>query len=255
MDSQFTLQSSMYFLRRDPLYDSEKVYEIRRKELKAGIPRTNADLEKVEGICIQNMRGMNPSLAEHGFCCMNLDTNLQPEDFQNESRIVEEYFPKLTQAVKASLGADRIQIYDFIRRKRHPDFPKRVGNIDGVSQPATSAHIDETQADAKRVLQKINPTEFSSLSKMRWQVLIAWHPIRGPVRDWPLAVCDRRSVNVGADLQPCDLIHPNHISEEYKVHYATEQKWYYLQDQMPNEVFLLLQADSEGSTGLQFPTS
>jgi hypothetical protein len=130
---------------------------------------------------------------------------------------------------------------------------------------------DETQADAKRILQKINPTEFSSLSKRRWELLMyvflspsitkprdkelislnsAWHPLRGPVRDWPLAVCDARSVNVDADLQPCDLVHTKHISEEYKVHYAPEQKWYYIKDQMPNEVFLLRQANSEGSTGL-----
>jgi len=58
------------------------------------------------------------------------------------------------------------------------------------------------------------------------------------VRDWPLAVCDHRSVNVDVDLQACDLIHATHISEEYKVHYAKAQKWYYLKDQMPSEVFL-----------------
>ncbi|MCJ1397979.1 hypothetical protein MMC11_001175 [Xylographa trunciseda] len=258
----------MYFLKRDPLYDSEKVYEIRRKDLKTNVPITNADMEKVEGIPIRNMRGMSPSIAKNGFCCMNLETGLQPEDFQKRPKIIDEYLPQLTQAVKASLGADRIQMYDFIvslfpspeqaqaqanlsqRRKRHPDFPIRHGNIDGDAQPASSVHIDETQEDAKRIMQKINPAEFSLLSKLRWQLLIAWHPLRGPGRDWPLAVCDARSVKVDADLQPCDLIHPKHISEEYKVHYAPEQKWYYLRDQMPNEVFLLLQADSEGSTGV-----
>ena len=104
----------MYFLKRNPLYGSEKVYEIRRKEFPSGIPRTNATLEKIEGIPIQNLRGMNPSLEKHGFCCMNLDTGLQPEDFQDRTKIVEEYLPKLAEAVKASLGAERIQIYDFI---------------------------------------------------------------------------------------------------------------------------------------------
>lgn len=39
------------------------------------------------------------------------------------------------------------------------------------------------------------------------------------------------------------------------MHYAEAQKWYYLKDQMPNEVFLLLQADSEGSTGEYFSFS
>lgn len=50
---------------------------------------------------------------------MNLDTGLQPEDFQDRTKIVEEYLPKLAEAVKASLGAERIQIYDFIV---HPSF-------------------------------------------------------------------------------------------------------------------------------------
>jgi hypothetical protein len=114
MASQSIVQSSMYFLKRDPLYNSEKVYEIRRKNLKTSVPITNADMEKVEGIPIHNLRGMNPSIEEHGFCCMNLETTLQPEDFQERSKIVDEYLPQLSKAVKAKLGTDRIQIYDFI---------------------------------------------------------------------------------------------------------------------------------------------
>ena len=75
-------------------------------------------------------------------------------------------------------------------------------------------------------------------------------PIRGPVRDWPLALCDVRTVNPGADLQACDIIDPDFVSEEYLLHHAPEQKWCYLKDQMPNEVWVMLQTDSDGSIGL-----
>lgn len=114
MAPQSNLQSSMCFLKRDLLYNSEKVYEIRTKSLKSTVPRTNVDLEKIENIDIHNMRGIGPSIEEHGFCYVNMKTNLQPEDFLDRSKIINDYLPQLTRAVKASLGADRVQIYDFI---------------------------------------------------------------------------------------------------------------------------------------------
>ena len=107
-----TVRSSISFLQRDPLYDSEKPYEHRREDW-PNVPPTNAKMERLEDIPIHNMRGMDLSIATHGFFCMNLRTGLSPEDFQQSSKIVEEYFPQLTQALKASLNADRIQIYDF----------------------------------------------------------------------------------------------------------------------------------------------
>ena len=81
-------------------------------------------------------------------------------------------------------------------------------------------------------------------------VISAWKPVRGPVRDWPLALCDVRSINPDADLRACDVIEPTHTSEEYCVHYAPEQRWYYLKDQMPNEIWVMLQSDSDGAIGL-----
>lgn len=49
------------------------------------------------------------------------------------------------------------------------------------------------------------------------------------------------------------MIDPAHVSEQYLVNYASEHKWRYLKDQMPNEVWILLQTDSNGSTGILCP--
>jgi hypothetical protein len=41
-----------------------------------------------------------------------------------------------------------------------------------------------------------------------------WRPCFGPLEDWPLAVCDARSLD-SSDLVPSDLVSPHYIGEKY----------------------------------------
>lgn len=74
-------------------------------------------------------------------------------------------------------------------------------------------------------------------------------PLKEPARDWPLTLCDTRTVDPETDFQPSDQIDPDEISEVINVHYASRQRWCYAIDQMPGEVWVFLQADSNGSPG------
>lgn len=107
--------SSIEFLHRHPLYDVEKVYEHRRKDW-PHVPPTNAIMHRVESIPIQNIRGMHCSLSDQGFYYMKLKTHLQADDFQDTTVLAEQYLPQLTEAVRKSLGAARIQAYDIAVR-------------------------------------------------------------------------------------------------------------------------------------------
>ena len=42
-------------------------------------------------------------------------------------------------------------------------------------------------------------------------VLSVWKPLKGPVQDWPLAMCDPRSIKPETDLEPCDLVYPGSL--------------------------------------------
>ncbi|EQB53568.1 hypothetical protein CGLO_06686 [Colletotrichum gloeosporioides Cg-14] len=181
-----------------------------------------------------------------------METSLQPEDFQNTTIVGEHYIPEITEAVRELLKASRVQAYDFTVRKRHPEYPflKADDVTENNRQPAYGAHIDETFANAERIIHKLNPSDHEALLKGRWQSVIAWRPLKGPVRDWPLALCDIRSVDAKADLQACDIVDPENVSEEYVLHYSPDLRWYYLEDQMPNEVWIMLQSDSKGSIGV-----
>lgn len=94
----------MYFLRRDPVYGSEKVYEIRRKDT-TDEPRTNMRIEKVKSIPIYNMPNENCSFATHGFFCLDFECGMEAEDFQHKSKVTGIYLSQLTQAIKTSLNA------------------------------------------------------------------------------------------------------------------------------------------------------
>ena len=71
-----------------------------------------------------------------------------------------------------------------------------------------------------------------------------WRPIRGPVRDWPLAVCD------GSTVRDENLIETDHVRRQYAgcTLYALPDKdmrWYFMSGQKDDEVLLLKNFDSE----------
>lgn len=89
-----------------------------------------------------------------------------------------------------------------------------------------------------------------------------WKPLRGPLRDWPLALCDAASVQAN-DLTPADVVFDTKVTENMQVHHDAAQKWYYLEDQDPSELLVFRQADSHHtgrvgkftSSGLSLPVS
>jgi hypothetical protein len=85
--------------------------------------------------------------------------------------------------------------------------------------------------------------EAEELLRGRVQIINLWRPIRGPLRDAPLAVCDARTVAF-SDLVPSDLVYPNRVGETYAVTYSPSHRWYYVPAMQPEEALLLKCYDS-----------
>lgn len=75
----------------------------------------------------------------------------------------------------------------------------------------------------------------------------AWRPIRGPLNDWPLGLCDSRTIDVAVDAMPGDIVYKNFVTENLQVHYRSKQVWYYLSDQTVDEVIIFKSAESDPS--------
>ena len=70
-----------------------------------------------------------------------------------------------------------------------------------------------------------------------------WRPLVRLVEDWPLAVCDGRTVKQSS-LVEADVVRRNYISSNIFLMYDQGQKWHYLHKQQSDEVLIFKQFDT-----------
>jgi hypothetical protein len=179
------------------------------------------------------------SLDREGFALVKHPTIVK--NYYDDNEIKRVYYPAVEAFLKATLKADRVVIFDHTVRKRVQGAPDvRDGT---PRQPATRVHVDQTDLSGRNRVFEHLPDEANELVKGRVQVINLWRPIRGPLRDAPLAMCDGQSVEPG-DLIASDLIYPNRSGETYSVKYNASHRWFYFPEMTPNEALLLKCYDS-----------
>ncbi|KAJ3529188.1 hypothetical protein NMY22_g9099 [Coprinellus aureogranulatus] len=79
--------------------------------------------------------------------------------------------------------------------------------------------------------------------------------INVPALEWPLGLCDYRSVNPEKDALPVALVYPDREGETYGITYNPNHKWKYLRGMTPEEVVLIKCFDSvqDGSVAVFTP--
>lgn len=73
----------------------------------------------------------------------------------------------------------------------------------------------------------------------------------GPIRDNPLAVCDSRTVH-DEDLIESNMVFLNFEDETFAVKFNPAHKWYYMSDQSPENLPLIVNSDSLARTSKCF---
>ena len=126
------------------------------------------------------------SLDREGFALVKHPTIVR--NFYDENEIRRVYYPAAEAFLRASLGADRVVLFDHTVRRRVEGAADIRGA--GPRQPATRVHVDQTVDSGPNRVREHCPDQADELLKGRVQVINLWRPIRGPVRDAPLAMCD-----------------------------------------------------------------
>src|SRR5207237_1170546 len=98
-------------------------------------------------------------------------------------------------------------------------------------------------------------SEFT-LDRNGFALVNVWRPIRGPVLDSPLALCDARSF-ADDDLIASDLVYAHVRGETSRVEYNPRHRWHYFSEMQTDEVLLIRVHDSanDGRARLSFHTS
>ncbi len=174
------------------------------------------------------------SLDREGFALVRHPTSVR--DFYDDKEIRQVYYPAAEAFIRATLRADRVVVFDHTVRRRVEGAADIRGA--GPRQPATRVHVDQTDASGANRVREHLLSEADELLKGRVQVINLWRPIRGPLRDTPLALCDAASVAAN-DLVASDLIYPNRNGETYSVKFNPDHRWFYFPEMTADEALLL----------------
>jgi len=205
-------------------------------------------------VVIENVRGKenSVSLDTAGFQFYRHPS--EHTTFANDEEIRREYYPESVELIKKLTGASRVELFDHSMLLRPVCFKtlltvlplairrRRPGEADSADrrQPVSQVHVDQTTASAiARVHRHLPASEVPQLLKHRFQIINLWRPIATPAIDWPLALCDYRSVDLKREVIPVRLIFPDREGETLGVKYSENHKWKYLQGMMPEEFVLI----------------
>jgi hypothetical protein len=205
-----------------------------------GEPRTTV-VSEPHTLPIHDIRPIasSVSLDREGFGLVKQNTAVK--DFYDDDEVKSVYYPEVERALKDATGADRVFIFDHTTRRR---IPGAEDNRTGPRQPVARVHVDHTARSGPQRVRDLLADEAEELLHGSVQVINLWRPIRGPLLDSPLAVCDARTVGFD-DLVPSDLVYPNRVGETYQVIYNPAHQWFYVPEMRADEALLLKCFDSK----------
>jgi hypothetical protein len=196
---------------------------------------------------IEDARGREAefTLDCNGFALITAPTAVS--DFYSPDEVKTVYYPEVERLLRDKLGARRVFVFDHnVRNAGRPE----------ASQPVRRVHNDHTVNSAPRRVRDHLGADAEELLRHRFGIVNVWRPIRGPVQDSPLALCDARSFT-DADLIATDLVYPHLRGETSSVAYNPTHRWYFFSQMQPDEVVLIRVHDSaaDGRARLSFHTS
>ena len=249
------VEAAFCYLEWDNLFHKEKPFEIL-----IDIPPEASDQRKTN-LTFQHaskelVRDARPNLADlkldiHGFECLLHHSQLKAHEFRDRKKVEQVYLPECETLLKDHVqSVDDVYIYNWrLRCSEDPDQKKTIINFSDPTNllgPARHVHVDQSPSTIVERVGIHLPEQEDFLLRGRVRHVNIWRPIGGPVLEWPLAVCDGRS------MPKENLIETSRIKRQYAgdtlfALYDEGYQWYYINKQQDFEPLLVKSFDSEES--------
>ena len=235
-------------------------------------PQRNWDTV-AHAVQIENLRGKEDSVSLDATGFQYFRNAAAHTAFDDDAAIEREYYLESIALVKELTGASRVVPFDHSKSSPCPPrslspIPRseycslgfiplpcpsllataairrrRPGELDDTPQkrqPVPQVHIDQTpDSAAARVRRHLPAADVPALLARRFQIINLWRPIGRAAWDWPLALCDGRSVDAASDLVPTTLRYPDREGETFSVRFSAGHRWKYLRGMEPEEGVLI----------------
>jgi len=204
-------------------------------------------------------------LDESGF--MVCERPSAVSDFYDEDLVRKSYLPEVERALQEETGARAVFAFDHNVRSAKGATEGRPG----VRAPVDMAHNDYTEESGpRRVREILEARGRTDLIGHDAALVNVWRPIRGPVQDIPLTICEASSTSpvdfVDTHIEHYgeeDLSRPRHVGQILSVRYNPAHRWFYVSNMRADEilVFKCWASASDGRarytahTGFKNPTA
>lgn len=205
----------------------------------AGTPTRNTKGNR-QTLPVLDARALDPAptLDREGFALVQHATGVA--NLWDDAEVKRGYYPEMEALVARATGARRVVAFDHNVRSA-----ERAGRgQDDAKPPVRFPHNDYTEASGPQRVRDLLPEDAPQLLRHRFAVINVWKPIRGPVEEAPLAICDARTIHP-EDLLASDLRYRERTGEIYALAFAPRHRWYYFPRMQADEAMLLKCYDSD----------
>jgi hypothetical protein len=206
-----------------------------------GVPELNAQYESRHA-SIHDMRPLAAqlSLERQGFQLLAHQSLVR--DFYNDAEVKSVHYPEIERLVADATGARRVVVFDHTVRRRTPGVGTDPNSTPRA--PVPRVHNDYTVKSGPQRVRDLLGDEAEPLLKRHFSIINVWRPVRGPLQDSPLALCDARSISFD-DLIATDLKYRDRIGEIYYMRYNSAHRWFYAPRMTRDEVLMFRCYDSQ----------
>ena len=204
-----------------------------------GVPRQSG-IYDVFRMQVENGRTRQSSLTldDQGLQLVTHETEVT--DFYDPDQVLSVYYLEVEELVKTKLGAEKVVAFDHNVRCA---LRKKKGDR-SISGTTRFAHNDYTlSSGAQRLRDLLGRQKAAERLKLRVMQITMWRPIRGPIQESPLAVCDARSLEPD-DLVDTDLVFEDRTGKIYTVAHNPNHRWIYFPQMQATEALLMKGYDS-----------
>jgi hypothetical protein len=204
-----------------------------------------------EEVALHDLRGTETSLDREGFELVPHPSDVRDFHAIEEDPAVDQlYLQEMETFVGGLVGADRVLMLGP-GKKRYGE--SAVDRLEGLAnaRPARYVHGDVTDVSGPELAAgMVHGTRGVDLDEFtRWAMYNVWRPITAPPQDFPLAVCDARTIDPADEVTVTAVTAMRGFGE---VRFATAgylpnpaHRWCWFRDMTPDEVLVFKTHDTD----------
>ena len=154
------------------------------------------------------------------------------------------FYDQVVAFVKGAVGARRVIVFDHTIRTKLNAAQQTAEHTTTQRAPVMLVHCDYTPLSAPLRVRQLLGAEAEDLLQRRVAFFNFWKPLRRPVEEKPLAMCDGTTTR-SDDFLTLKMNYRDRIGEIFVLRHAPQHRWWYIPRMTPEQVVLLKTYDSE----------